>query len=38
VKKGLVEIAAKERRGLANMLEILIRDYCKRNGIKIKND
>lgn len=28
-------MAEQERRSLANMVEVLIRDYCERNGIAI---
>ncbi len=37
VKAGLREVAEQERRSLANMIEVMIRDYCKRNGVVIKN-
>ncbi len=33
VKSGLQKAADKERRSLANMLEVMIRDYCSRNGV-----
>ena len=35
VKKGLVNIAEKEHRSIANMIEVMILDYCKRNEITI---
>jgi hypothetical protein len=35
VKEGLKAMAEKERRSLANMIEIMIRDYCGRNGVRI---
>jgi hypothetical protein len=35
VKSGLQKAADKERRSLANMLEMMIRDYCGRNGVVI---
>lgn len=34
VKAGL-KAAEQERRSLANMIEVMIRDYCERNGIAI---
>ena len=37
VKEGLKAMAEQERRSLANMIEIMIRDYCGRNGVAIKN-
>ena len=37
VKAGLRAMAELERRSLANMIEIMIRDYCGRNGVAIKN-
>jgi len=30
VKEGLRAVAEKERRSLANMIEVMIRDYCTR--------
>lgn len=36
VKAGLKAIAERERRSLANMLEVMIRDYCKRNDVRIE--
>lgn len=35
VKAGLKPIAAQERRSLANMIEVMIRDYCGRSGVSI---
>ena len=35
VKVGLRAVAGKERRSLANMVEVIIRDYCARKGIAI---
>jgi predicted HicB family RNase H-like nuclease len=35
VKEGLRVMALRERRSLANMVEVMIRDYCGRNGITI---
>jgi hypothetical protein len=35
VKEGLKAMAEQERRSQANMIEIMIRDYCERNGINI---
>jgi hypothetical protein len=35
VKEGLRAMAEKERRSLANMIEVMIREYCQCNGIKI---
>ena len=36
VKAGLQVAAEQEHRPIANMVEVLIRDYCGRNGIPIK--
>ena len=36
VKEGLRAMAEKERRSLANMIEVMIRDYCRHNGITIR--
>lgn len=33
LKKALQEAAIREHRSIANMVEVLIRDYCVRNGI-----
>ena len=38
VKEGLRDMAEKERRSLANMIEVMIRGYCKGNGIVINED
>lgn len=35
VKEALRTAAAREHRSIANMVEVLIRDYCGRNGIAI---
>jgi hypothetical protein len=35
VKEGLKKMAEQERRSIANLIEIMIRDYCGRNGIAI---
>ena len=35
VKEGLRTAAAREHRSIANMVEVLIRQYCGRNGISI---
>ena len=35
VKEGLRVLAEKEHRSIANMIEMMIRDYCKRNGVPI---
>ncbi len=35
VKEGLRLMAYRERRSLANMIEIMIRDYSERNGVVI---
>lgn len=35
VKAGLKSAAEQERRSLANMIEVMIRDYCERNRIAI---
>lgn len=36
VKEALRTAAAREHRSIANMVEVLIRDYCGRNGITIQ--
>ena len=36
LKEGLRAAALKEHRSIANMIEVLIRDYCGRNGITIQ--
>ncbi|MEJ2404135.1 MAG: ribbon-helix-helix protein, CopG family [Candidatus Thiodiazotropha sp.] len=35
VKEGLRAMAEQERRSLANMIEVMIHDYCERSGIVI---
>jgi hypothetical protein len=35
LKEALRTAAAREHRSIANMVEVLIRDYCGRNGIAI---
>lgn len=35
VKEALRAAASQEHRSIANMVEVLIRDYCGRNGISI---
>ncbi|VVC76417.1 hypothetical protein AQUSIP_17290 [Aquicella siphonis] len=35
LKKALCEAADREHRSIANMVEVLIRDYCVKNGIDI---
>lgn len=35
IKEGLRAIAEQEHQSLANMIEVMIRDYCERNGIAI---
>lgn len=35
LKEALREAAGREHRSIANMVEVLIRDYCARNGIAI---
>ena len=35
LKEGLRAAADREHRSIANMVEVLIRDYCGRNGIAI---
>ena len=35
LKEALRIAAAREHRSIANMVEVLIRDYCGRNGITI---
>lgn len=37
VKEGLKVMAASERRSQANMVEVMIRDYCERHGTRIKD-
>ncbi|MDZ7753654.1 MAG: CopG family transcriptional regulator [Gammaproteobacteria bacterium] len=38
VKAGLKAMAERERRSLANMIEVMIRDYCGREGVEIGDD
>lgn len=38
VKEALRTAAAREHRSIANMVEVLIRDYCGRNGIAISEN
>ncbi|MDW5376402.1 ribbon-helix-helix protein, CopG family [Halomonas sp. HP20-15] len=35
VKEALRTAAAREHRSIANMIEVLIRDYCKKNGVAV---
>lgn len=35
VKEGLRIIADQEHRSLANMIEVMIRDYCNRGGVAV---
>ncbi|ADE14073.1 conserved hypothetical protein [Nitrosococcus halophilus Nc 4] len=35
VKEGLRTVAEQERRSLANMIEVMIRDYCGRHGVAL---
>ncbi len=35
LKEALRTAAAREHRSIANMVEVLIRDYCGRNGIAV---
>ncbi len=36
LKEALRTAAEREHRSIANMVEVLIRDYCGRNGISIQ--
>ena len=36
VKEALRTAAQQEHRSIANMVEVLIRDYCGRNGIPVE--
>jgi len=36
VKEGLRVAAEQERRSLANMIEVMIRDYCARAGVALE--
>jgi len=38
VKEGLRAVAEKERRSLANMIEVMIRDYCRRAGVTLEEE
>ena len=38
LKEALREAAVREHRSIANMVEVLIRGYCERNGIGILNE
>jgi hypothetical protein len=38
VKEGLRAVAEQERRSLANMIEVMIRDYCERAGITVREE
>lgn len=38
VKEGLRTVAENERRSLANMIEVMIRDYCERNDVLIPEE
>ena len=35
VKEGLRLVAEQEHRSLANMIEMMIRDYCERHGVTV---
>lgn len=35
VKEGLRVIAEQEHRSLANMIDVMIRDYCTRGGVAV---
>lgn len=37
VKAGLKAVAKQERRSLANMIEVMIRDYCGRSAVPIED-
>jgi hypothetical protein len=36
VKEALQQIAEREHRSLANMIEVMIREYCEEAGMKVK--
>jgi hypothetical protein len=36
LKEALRAAAAREHRSIANMVEVLIRDYCDRTGIRVR--
>lgn len=38
VKEALRTAAQKERRSITNMVEVLVLDYCGRNGIQVPPD
>jgi hypothetical protein len=38
LKDALRAAAVREHRSIANMVEVLIRDYCKRNDLDISNE
>lgn len=38
LKEGLRTAADRAHRSIANMIEVLIRDYCTQNGISIRVD
>lgn len=38
LKEALREAASREHRSIANMVEVLIRDYCRRNRIEIDEE
>jgi len=38
VKEALRAAATREHRSIANMDEVLIRDYCRQNGIALAED
>jgi len=38
VKEGLRAMAEKERRSLANMIEVMIRDYCQQHNIVLNQE
>jgi len=38
LKEALRTAAAREHRSIANMVEVLIRDYCGQNGIAIPEE
>ncbi len=35
VKEGLRAVAEQERRSLANMIEVMIHNYCERSGVAV---
>ena len=36
LKEALRSAAEREHRSIANMVEVLIRDYCNRSGIRVR--